>query len=72
MALIKQTDEYVVDTEEEAIKMIEAFRQQAAENGYMLGASGYTYKCKKAKGEIVDELYVVKISKVFGGVWDGR
>lgn len=70
MALIKQTDEYVVDTEEEAIKMIEAFRQQAAENGYMLGASGYTYKCKKAKGEIVDECYLVKITKVFGGIWD--
>lgn len=70
MTLIKQTEEYVVDTEDNAIKVIEHFRKEAAEKGYLLGASGYTYKCKKAKGEIVDECYLVKITKVFGGIWD--
>ena len=70
MTPIKQTEEYVVDTEDSAVKVIEHFRKDAAERNYLLGASGYTYKCKKAKGEIIDERYVVKITKIFGGIWD--
>ena len=70
MRLIKQTDEYVVDTEEQAIAAIQIFRDAAAKDGYVLGASGYTLKEKKAKGEVVCVHYVVKITKVFGGVWD--
>lgn len=70
MRLIKRTEEYVVDTEEQAIKAIQDFRDTAAKDGYVLGASGYTYKTKKAKGEIIAEQYVVKVTKVFGGVWD--
>ena len=70
MKPIKQTEEYVVDTEDNAVKVIEHFRRDAAEQGYLLGASGYTYKSKKAKGEIVDECYVVKVTKIFGGIWD--
>lgn len=70
MRLIKKTEEYVVDTEEQAIAAIQNFRDTAANDGYVLGASGYTYKTKKAKGEIIGEQYVVKVTKVFGGVWD--
>ena len=70
MRLIKQTDEYVVDTEEQAIKAIQDFREDATKKGYVLGASGYTLKEKKAKGEVIAVQYVVKVTKVFGGVWD--
>lgn len=70
MRLIKQTDEFVVDTEEQAIALIEKARQDAHTEGYVLGANGYTYKTKKAKGEIVAEQFLVKIAKVYGGVWD--
>lgn len=70
MRLIKKTEEYVVDTEEQAIKAIQDFRDDAEENHYVLGASGYTYKTKKAKGEIVAEQFLVKVTKVLGGVWD--
>ena len=70
MRLIKQTDEYVVDTEEQAISLIEKFRKDAHDEGYVVGANGYTLKEKKAKGEVVAIHYVVKITKVFGGVWD--
>jgi len=70
MRLIKQTEEYIVDTEEEAIELIQAFKQNAQEKDYKLGASGYTYKSKKAKGEIIAEQYLVKIAKILGGVWD--
>lgn len=70
MKLLKQTEEYRTDSEEEAIHVIESYKKDAEEKGYILGASGYTYKTKKAKGEIIDEAWVVKITKVIGGVWD--
>lgn len=70
MRLLKQTEEYRADIEEEAKEIMEKFRQDAHDKGYTLGASGYTYKTKKAKGEIIDEAWVVKIQKVVGGVWD--
>lgn len=66
MKLIEQTEKYVVDTEEQAIEMLQEFKEDAAKKGYILGASGYTYKTRKSKGE----LYLVKITKVLGGIWD--
>lgn len=70
MRLIKRTEEYVVDTEEEAIKAIQNFREDAEEHGHTVGASGYTYKTKKAKGEIVAEQYLIKVTRILGGIWD--
>lgn len=70
MRLIERTEKYVVDSEEEAIKLIQNAKEDAANNGYILGASGYTYKTKKAKGEIIGEVWVTSIKKVLGGVWD--
>ncbi len=70
MRLIKRTEEYVVDTEEEAIKAIQNFREDAAEHGHTVGASGYTYKTKKAKGEIIGEQYLIKVTRILGGIWD--
>jgi hypothetical protein len=70
MRLIKQTEEYVVDSEEEAIRIIKNFKDAAASNGYILGESGYKYRTKKAKGEIIGEVWVCKITKILGGVWD--
>ena len=70
MRLIEQTEKYVVDSEEEAIQLIQTSKQDAEKNGYVLGATGYTYKTKKAKGEIIGEAWVTTIKKVLGGVWD--
>lgn len=70
MRLIKQTEEFCVDTEEEARAVQEHFRKEAAEKGYVISSSGYTYKTKKSKGEIVDEAWVVKVVKAIGGIWD--
>lgn len=70
MRLIKRTEEYVVDTEEEAIKAIQNFREDAEQHGHTVGASGYTYKTKKAKGEIIGEQYLIKVTRILGGIWD--
>lgn len=70
MKILEQTEKYRTDSEEEAIKTIESYKKDAEEKGYILGASGYAYKTKKAKGEIIDEAWVVTVKKILGGVWD--
>lgn len=63
--LLKHTDVYRVDSEEEAITMIQNCKDDQLKEGYTLTKSGYIYKTKKAKGEIVDAWYVVSIEKTF-------
>lgn len=70
MLKLKVTEEYRVDTENEAKEAMENFRQRAAQEGYILNSCGYTHKEKKSKGEIVDEGYLLKVVKVYGGFWD--
>lgn len=70
MRILKVTEEYRAESELEAKELMEKFRTEACEKGYSLGASGYTYKNKKSKGEIIDEAWIVKVVKNFGSVWD--
>lgn len=70
MRVLKITEEYRVDSEIEAKEVMEDFRAKAREEGYGLGACGYTHKEKKLKGEIIDEAWVVRVVKIFGGVWE--
>jgi len=70
MTKLKITEEYRVDTELEAKEAMEEFRQQAVREGWILNACGYTHKEKKAKGEIVDEGYLLKVVKIYGGFWE--
>lgn len=70
MIKLKTTEEYRTNTEDEAKEAMEYFRKEAREKGYEIGACGYTYKTKKAKGEIIDTAYVVKVVKVFSPVFE--
>ena len=70
MRLLKETIELRADSEIEAKDLIESYRKKASEDGYTIGAAGYTYKTKKSKGEIVDEAWVCKIVQDFSGVWE--
>ena len=70
MRLLKVTEEYRADSEQEAREAIENFRRESLEKGYVLGACGFTYKDKKSKGEIIDEAWVVKVVKIYGKVWE--
>lgn len=70
MRILKVTEEYRVDSEIEAKEAMEEFRAAAAANGYSVGSCGYTYKEKKAKGEVIDEAWIVKVVKVYGGIWE--
>ena len=70
MRTYKETTEIICFTEEEAKQVIENYRQEAREKGFTIGAAGYTYKIKKSKGEIIGEIYLVKIAQIFGELWE--
>jgi hypothetical protein len=71
MKLLKVTYEHRAYTEDEAKDAILKFRTKAAEEGYTVGAAGYTYKCKKKKNiGIVAEAWVVKCVAIYDEIWD--
>lgn len=63
--LTKQTDVYRVDTEEEAVDMINDAKDNQARGGYTLTKSSYVMKTKKTKGEVVDAWFIVSLEKSF-------
>ena len=71
MRLLKVTEEYRAESEQEVREMNEQFKEKARIEGYVLSAFSYTKKEKKSKGEVIDDGYLVKVAKVYGGFWDG-
>lgn len=69
--LLETTMKHRAESESSAKDMIEAFRAQAKEEGYIIKKAGYEYKTKKSKGEIIAECWVVTVTQVFGDVWEG-
>lgn len=70
MKKLKVTEEFRAYTEEEAISAIQTARERQSTEGYQLGASGYKYKSKKSKGEIISEGWLVTICKIYDEFWD--
>lgn len=63
--LLKTTEQYRVDNEDEAVKMIEKTKDDSLNEGYTLTKSSYVIKTKKSKGEIVDSWAVCTLEKTF-------
>lgn len=63
--LLKTTDVYRVNDEDEAVKMIEKVKTDSLSEGYTLTKSGYVIKNKKQKGEIVESWAIVTLEKTF-------
>lgn len=70
MKRLKVTEEYRAYSEQEAIDALNEARAKQNTERYTLGANGYKYKTKKAKGEIIAEAWIVSITKVYDEVWD--
>ena len=68
--LLETTNKYRADSEIEAKDMIEQFRAQASEKGYLVKKASYEYKAKKSKGEVVAEAYLVTLVSTYQGFWD--
>lgn len=63
--LLKKTEIYRVDTEEEAMSMIEDAKDGQMNGGYTLTKSSYVLKTKKSKGEIIDQWFITSTEKTF-------
>ena len=71
MRILKVTEEYRAESEQEVKEMNEQFKTEAKSEGYILNAFSYIKKEKKKSGEVIDDGYLVKVAKVYGGFWDG-
>lgn len=71
MRLLKVVEEYRAESEQEAREKNEQFKEEARSNGYELTAFSYTRKEKKKNKEVIDDGYLVKVAKTYGGFWDG-
>lgn len=71
MRILKVTEEYRAETEQEVKEMNEDFKAKATAQGFVLNSFSYTKKEKKSKGEVIDDGYLVKVTKIYGGMWDG-
>ena len=63
--MTKQTDVYRVDTEQEAVEMIQDAKDNQIRGSYTLTKSGYVMKTKKSKGEIIDSWFIVSLEKSY-------
>lgn len=63
--LLKTIDYFRVEDEEEAVRLIEEYKDNQLSDGYMLTKSGYVLKNKKSKGEIIDSWAVCTIERTF-------
>ena len=52
-----------VPSEGQAIALIEELKQKQEEENYKVTKSGYVFKTKRAKGEVIDSWYVVTCQK---------
>lgn len=63
--MIKQTEVYKANTEEDAVTIIDGFKQKQLSGGYELTKYESKLRTKKVKGEIIDTWYTVTIEKTF-------
>ena len=71
MRLLKVVEEYRAESEQEVKEMNEQFKEEARSKGYELTAFSYIRKEKKKNKEVIDDGYLVKVAKTYGGFWDG-
>jgi hypothetical protein len=63
--LMKKVETYKIDTMENAEKFVETVKKDPDHDGYEVKSYKIVKKEKKSKGEIIDEWYVVEVSKVW-------
>lgn len=62
MQLLSEVKKWRVESEEDAVALIQKMKDKAGEDGYEVKKSEYTMKTKKVKGEIVEVWYVVSVT----------
>lgn len=67
--LINRVETYRVDSEEDVKNFIEEVKADPDGDGYVLKTYSSDHKEKKQKGEVIDEGYMVKLTKVYNEFW---
>ena len=62
MRRLKITEEFRVESEEEAKAAVEKYQKEGLEKGFSIIKWSADYKTKKSKGEIIDSGYLLKIT----------
>lgn len=60
--LLRKTETYKVNDEEEALSVINQFRSDARTDIFEVSKASYRKKTKKEKGEVVDEWVVLDVT----------
>lgn len=68
--LLETTTKYRADTEVNAKDMIEQIRKDAEKKGYLIKKASYERKVKKAKGEVIAEVFVVTVTQTYAELWE--
>ena len=68
--LIETTESYRLESEWEVKEFIEKVKAEASEKGYVIKSYTSTLKQKKQKGEVIDEGYLLRVTKVYSSFWD--
>lgn len=68
--LLQVVETYRVDNREEVDDFISQEKKKAQDGGYELKSYSTEHKEKKAKGEIIDDAEMVKLTKVYGNFWE--
>ena len=63
--LIKTTEEYWLSTRDDVENFHRAIQEDGEKQGYQVAAFGYTEKPIKEGKEIIDDYYIVKVTKLF-------
>lgn len=63
--LIKATNEYRVETKDDADALHKQIEEEATNNGWTLSGWNEAYKTRKAQGEIVEEWFICKSTVIF-------
>lgn len=63
--LLKRTEEYRIDTEEEAEVLLEKEKKNSSTESYEISSYNLIKKEKKSKGEVIDSYVILKITKVW-------
>lgn len=66
---INVVESYRIDSEDEVDSFINKVKEEAMSKGYELKSYSSNKKVKKAKGEVVDEAYLVKVEKAYSNFW---
>lgn len=70
MRKLKITEEFRVESEEEAKAAVERYQKDGLEKGFSVTKWSADYKTKKSKGEIIDDGYLLKITCQLSDFWN--